>query len=152
VVARFAKDEDLQEALKLCQRAIEDNIDMRKEVCGLYSFFSKYGEIVDMNLDYFPDMIVITYGQHKDVLNLVQQQETPNQKEISSNLLTYKTMVTAKEWQFKVSKIDFVLPVRTCARDDDSPPNKYMPFYLQKDKVERFNNSNPSYKNGGNTQ
>jgi len=44
---------------------------MRHEVKQLKNFFAAQGDIVDMNLDYFPDKIVVTYTKHSDVLKIL---------------------------------------------------------------------------------
>ena len=77
-------------------------------------------------MDYFPDILVITFTKHQDVLKILAKQS-----------MTYQCVtLPSKEWKFKVSKIDFVLPVRNCNIADDQVPNKYMPIYVQKDKMQ----------------
>lgn len=47
---------------------------MRKEVSGLFNFFQEnVGEVVDMNLDYFPDMIIVSFVNHKDVVTALEK-------------------------------------------------------------------------------
>lgn len=38
----------------------------------MHTFFSKHGDIVDMNLDYYPEMVIVTYTKHADVLKIVE--------------------------------------------------------------------------------
>ena len=43
-------------------------MDLRRETTDLYKFFTEQiGEMVDFNLDYFPEMIVVTFLQNQVV-------------------------------------------------------------------------------------
>jgi hypothetical protein len=46
----------------------------------MFSFFSSFGDIVDLNLDYFPDFIAVTFTKHADALKL-----------LSKEMILYKT-------------------------------------------------------------
>lgn len=61
------------------------------------------GDVVDMNLDYFPDMIIVTFSKHQDVLKALEKSEISYENP-KSHLYT-----------FKVEKITFELPVRNCS-------------------------------------
>lgn len=114
------------DALELCQRAVGgDNIDIRRETNELFKFFEKIGEIVDMNLDYFPDMIVVTFVRHQDVVNALADQEPMLFK--GGTLLPSKEVRTLRLLK---EKIDFTCPVRNCTMPDDLIPTKFMPIYL----------------------
>lgn len=41
------------------------------EVKSMYSFFSKYGNIVDLNLEFMPACIVITFTRHESILEIL---------------------------------------------------------------------------------
>ena len=41
----------------------------------MHLFFSEFGDIVDLNLEYFPEMIIITYTKHTDVLKALEKKE-----------------------------------------------------------------------------
>lgn len=60
---------------------------MRKEVSGLFNFFQEnVGEVVDMNLDYFPDMIIVSFVNHKDVVTALEKKD-PLVYKVSTSLL-----------------------------------------------------------------
>lgn len=48
----------------------------------MYDFFSKFGDVVDLNLDYYPDKIILTFAKHSDVL-----------KVLAKDTLTYQNSV-----------------------------------------------------------
>lgn len=45
-------------------------VDIASELNSLYRFFANYGKIVDFNLEYYPNMIYITYSLPTSVKNL----------------------------------------------------------------------------------
>jgi hypothetical protein len=93
---------DKQEAFDLCAEAIVGRFDFNSEVDNIFKHFSQYGDIVDLNLDYFPDFIAVTYAKHESVLKLLKAGE-----------IFYNTS-TKRGWVFIPSKINFMLPVRNC--------------------------------------
>jgi hypothetical protein len=59
-----------EKAQEMCERAIEtdDETELREETNQLCSFLTDtVGEIVDLNLDFFPEKIVVTFVKHEDV-------------------------------------------------------------------------------------
>jgi hypothetical protein len=40
----------------------------------MFSVFSTFGDIVDLNLDYFPDFIVLTFAKHDAALKLLSKE------------------------------------------------------------------------------
>lgn len=38
---------------------------------SMYTFFSKYGNIVDLNLEFMPACIIVTYTRHQSVLDIL---------------------------------------------------------------------------------
>ena len=40
-----------------------------------------------------------------------------------------------REWTFEASKVNFTCHIRNCAIADESPANKYLPLYVQKEKL-----------------
>jgi len=42
-----------------------------KEINRLYGFFNNYGKIVDLNLEFMPACIVVTYTRHESVLDIL---------------------------------------------------------------------------------
>ena len=44
-----------------------------KEIEYLHSFFSDFGNIVDLNLEYMPACIIVTYTRHESVLDLLSK-------------------------------------------------------------------------------
>lgn len=50
------------------------NIDeMKNELKILYQFYSKYGEVIDLNLDNYPNFIAVTFRKHSDVLKILKE-------------------------------------------------------------------------------
>jgi hypothetical protein len=45
----------------------------KEEIEYLYSFFKEFGKIVDMNLEYMPTCLVVTYTRHESVLSLISK-------------------------------------------------------------------------------
>ncbi len=109
---------------------------LRRETLGLFNFFqSKVGDIVDLNLDNFPEYIVATFVSHQDVLSALR-------KAHDTELWTYPLEAGAahpesskKHWTFEPSKIDFICHVRNCDLADDMPPSKYLPIYAHIEKL-----------------
>jgi len=108
------------------EKSIDDITLLRRETNLPFTFFSEFGDVVDLNLDYFPELIAVTFSKHQDVVKTLAKKE-----------VTYTTTLS-KSWVFNISKITFKLPVRNCSVADEAPPNKYLPLYLQKEKREIF--------------
>jgi|LauGreDrversion4_2_1035121.scaffolds.fasta_scaffold176742_1 hypothetical protein len=93
-----------------------------KETEALYRFFSdKYGDIVDLNLDYFPEMIIVTFASHRDVLRGLALEQPP---------------LFEDKWALVPSKIDFLCHVRNSERADDPPASKYLPIVFRPGRME----------------
>lgn len=120
----------MNEAALFAQKALDDSTDMRREVNYLFEYLSGFGDIVDINFDYFPEQIIVTFSKHSDVLQLLQRQS-----------ITY-TNINGKNWKFNINKITFTQPVRNCNLADDSTPNKFMPIYLDEEKIPILMNRN----------
>ena len=90
----------------------------------MYQFFSEFGDIVDLNLEYFPEMIIVTYTKHSDVLKIIDKKEFAYSK------------VDQGHWIFRADKIDFVLPVRNCQYSKAGVAMKFMPQFLQKEIIQ----------------
>ena len=69
----FKNEKEFTDATNYCMKAFEDITSIRREITSLYTFFSENGEIVDLNLDYFPDTICVTFTKHSDVVKLLNQ-------------------------------------------------------------------------------
>ncbi len=80
-------------------------------------------------MDYFPELIIATFVRHEDV-----------QKALTGGLsIKYQCVTSSKDrWTFDISKVDFICPVRNCASQDDGPANKYLPIYVQQDRIEKY--------------
>ena len=70
----FEKKEDQEKALSIIRNSIRNPIELEKEIEQMYNFFSKYGDIVDFNLEYFPEMIIVTFTKHADILKILKLQ------------------------------------------------------------------------------
>jgi len=68
----------------------------------LYTFFSTLGDLVDLNLDYYPDKIITTFTKHSDVLRI-----------LDAPIYIYNSTLQNK-CPMLASKIDFVQQVRNC--------------------------------------
>ena len=103
---------------------------MKKEITSLYKYLgSKVGEIVDMNLDYFPDMIIATFVNHQDVLLSLEPKE--------DNFWTYiGELETRHKWALVPSKIDFTCHVRNCPKSEQPIAEKYLPIFAQPEKMQ----------------
>uniref|UniRef100_A0A7S3N8K9 Uncharacterized protein n=1 Tax=Euplotes harpa TaxID=151035 RepID=A0A7S3N8K9_9SPIT len=73
----------------------------KQEIDYLTRFFNKHGDIVDLNLDYVPYCIVVTYTRHESVLRLIQ-----------SKTITYNSS-TQDKYLLSLHKMNFVLPIRS---------------------------------------
>lgn len=120
MVFRFASGPQQAEALETLHRKLQGE-GFAKETAALHRHFSeRYGDIVDMNLDYFPEMIIVTFALHRDVLRG----------------LTLPPQVFEGRWTFVASKIDFTCHVRNSERADDPPGEKYLPIVFRPHKLE----------------
>jgi hypothetical protein len=45
----------------------------KDEIHNLYSYFEKFGKVVDMNLEYMPSCLMITYTRHDTVISLLEK-------------------------------------------------------------------------------
>eukprot|EP00347_Sterkiella_histriomuscorum_P017341 403349755 len=123
VILKFTNNSQKESALKLVDKSIQDLTDLRREIFNLFGFLSNFGDIVDLNLDYFPEQIIVTFTKHEVVRKLLQEKK-----------LLYKSNSSGEQWEFGTSKIDFELPVRNCTSSSQTATNKYLPIFLQKDK------------------
>ena len=57
--------------MKLCTNSLSDLTDLRREITKFHGAFSELGDIVDLNLDYFPDIMVVTFTKHADVIKIL---------------------------------------------------------------------------------
>ena len=115
----------------------EDITDLRREVNGLYNFFSeRVGDVVDMNLDYFPEQIVVTFVRHQDVQRALSRysDDVFAFRFRGSTLFHPMGAKEFRDWTFEPSKVDFECQVRNCTLADDLPPNKYLPIFVQREK------------------
>lgn len=82
----------------------------KQEVDCLVKFLSKYGNIVDLNLEYMPTCIIVTYTRHDSVLSLLAESK------ISANYYIIETLTYISSIQnrylLNLHKMNFVLPVR----------------------------------------
>lgn len=124
IVLTFASGEQFDDAVQLAEEALNDDTVMRKEVNYMFEFLSEFGDIVDMNFDYFPERIIVTYSKHEHIRALLRRET-----------LTYST-TKCRAWKFNLDKIRFVQPVRNCNFADDSTPIKYLPIYLSQEKLQ----------------
>lgn len=100
VVFKYATPEDSEymETVSLRSRIDLDN--MRKEIKELHKFFSNMGDVIDLNLDYCKEFIVVTFRKHSDVRKIIQTKH-----------YFYKEDPESK-CEFVAQKIEFILPVR----------------------------------------
>jgi hypothetical protein len=57
------------------QRSNANIKEMNQELLSLFEFFSKMGEVVDMNLEELPKFIVVTFTKHLDVLRILRSEK-----------------------------------------------------------------------------
>jgi len=121
LVFRFATGAQQAEALETVHRKLQAGEGFAKETAALHQHFSQvYGEVVDMNLDYFPDMVIVTFARHRDVLRG----------------LTIPPQAFDSRWTFVASKIDFTCHVRNSDRADDPPGEKFLPIVFRPQRLE----------------
>ncbi|CDW77443.1 UNKNOWN [Stylonychia lemnae] len=123
-------NDNQDEALKMIQHSFNDLTDLRREIHQLFSYFSTLGDVVDMNLDYFPEMLIITYAKHPDAVKLIEKGE-----------INYVS-VSQKEWVLKSQKMYFELPVRDSQNSALTATHKYLPIYHQKEKLSLIKSDN----------
>lgn len=103
-------------------------IELRKEIKHIYEVLSETCDIVDMNLDYFPEEIIVTFTDISKAAALIAKGEW-----------LYKS-VSKGDWSFSAEKVSFEIPVRNCCNSSEqSDANKYFPIYLRKDKFNLIN-------------
>jgi hypothetical protein len=54
---------------------MHEHLVLKQEINSMGNFFSEFGHIIDMNLDYFPEMIVVTYSRHSDVRKIIDEKK-----------------------------------------------------------------------------
>lgn len=86
----------MKEAINFTEKSLEDNTDMRREITHMFKYFSEFGDIVDLNLDYFPENVIITFAKHESVVRLLDKE-----------LIGYKNS-QGKEWKLQPQKIAIV--------------------------------------------
>ena len=125
VALKLTNPNFLEEATNIFNRSKIDQSEMKKEIESMYTFFSQFGEIVDLNLDfYLKGFIPITYRKHSSVLKL-----------LGMDSLSYKTAeLQPHSWTFTAYKMDFRLPVRNF-RADESRESKFMPRELKEQSL-----------------
>jgi len=130
------KRDNYQDAISFCKKTVsQDKTDLRRETTALFNFFTdKVGDIVDLNLDYFPDMIIVTFTSHHAVVKALSRRE-PDEFKFKSSTMVNESK-EPKYWIFEASKIDFTCHVRNCNLSDDSPPSKYLPIYVQQERMQ----------------
>ena len=117
-------NKDFEDATEFCKKSIQDVMDLRRETTALYKYFTEQiGEIVDLNLDYFPEMIVVTFLQNQVVQEAIKKKTYVYEKQTD--------VASHTNWTFEASKVNFTLTVRNCI-PDELPPNKYLPIFANK--------------------
>lgn len=81
----------------------------KQEIDYLTRFFNKHGDIVDLNLDYVPYCIVVTYTRHESVLRLIQSSKFHQLHFVET--ITYNSS-TQDKYLLSLHKMNFVLPIR----------------------------------------
>lgn len=123
-----ASNSEYKDAVSFVKLAIADDITpLRRETTSLYHYFQQeIGQLVDLNLDYFPEHIVVTFVNHTDVMKTLARKEFK---------FACTSVKEPKTWTFEATKIDFICHVRNCTLGDESPPNKYLPIYVQNERM-----------------
>jgi hypothetical protein len=112
------------DAKEFCLQALKDATDLRREILHMHRYLTEnYGYIVDLNFDYMPDFITVTFQQALDA-----------QRALSSTPMSY-VKSTGGTWSLTFSRVTFSLPIRNCALADDLPPNKYLPIWANRERA-----------------
>lgn len=119
IMFKISNPTEYDDAVEFCRRAVSEDItDLRRETTSLFNFFTeRVGDIVDLNLDYFPEMIVVTFVQHQDVLKALSNRDPHAWRYKGTS--TLKNSKEMREWNFSASKVDFICHVRNCQFADD---------------------------------
>lgn len=72
-----------------------------------------------MNLEYLPEMIVVTFAKHKEVLKVLQRG------------------IVYPHWEMAIRKIDFILPVRNHSATEPLE-TRYIPKSIKKHHYKLF--------------
>lgn len=98
--------------------------DLRREITQLFNYFQdSVGEVVDLNLDYLPDFMIVTFHNSKAA-----------QAVFPRSPLKY-TRVSGETWNFVAKSVNFTIPIRNCNNSEDLPPNKYLPIWANKERA-----------------
>ena len=68
----------------------------------------------------------MTFVSHQDVLKALRRKDL---------IFECTSSKEPKTWSFEARKIDFTCHVRNCPRADESAPIKYLPIYVQTEKM-----------------
>lgn len=104
---------------------------------------------MDLNLDCFPEMIIVTFVEHGHVLKALEQRdhlaywEYRRQTSSAASAAAAATVSNGgvatphapSTWTLQPSKIDFTCHVRNCSSAEETIPNKFLPIYVLKDKL-----------------
>ena len=83
-----------------------------------------------MNMDNFPEQIVVTFNQYKDCQRAIKKKVFT--KVASSSVLG------GEELSLEGIAVNCTIPVRNCNYPDDSPAQKYLPVYADVQRAEKY--------------
>ena len=79
---------------------------------------------MDMNLEYYPDYIVVTFLSYHEV-----------SKALKRKVYKYQSSNFSQEVTFEAHSVNFTVHVRNCNFPNDSPSVKYLPVYADKERA-----------------
>ena len=99
---------------------------IKREITKLYAYFAESvsEDIVDLNLEYYPDYIIVTFLSYQDV-----------QKALKRKVFKYQSSNFSQELTFEAMPVNFTVHVRNCNFPNDSPAIKYLPVYADKERA-----------------
>lgn len=83
-----------------------------------------------MNMDNFPDQIVVTFNQLQDSQRALKKKFFT--KVVSSSFLG------GEELNLEAIAVNCTIPVKNCNYPDDSPAQKYLPVYADVQRAEKY--------------
>ena len=107
-------NESKESAKKLFEKENRENL--KEEIGNLSEFFTTMVTLVDMNLNYLPEIIIVTFGKHQDVLNV-----------LGVPFFDYDSQLDKKAWKLATKKVNFITQVRNPESSNAETYDKFMP-------------------------
>ena len=89
-----------------------------------------------MNLDYLPEMIIVSFMRLQDVERAAAHSGDPSTWVYTGAALASQG-TKQRSWTLIPQRVDFTVHVRNSIRHDESPANKYLPIFARKERLQK---------------